>query len=337
MKKVVIILLSLALIAGMLAACGKSNNETTTLPAAPSAEKHSVVTTIFPVYDWVRALLGSRAAEYDLTMLLDSGVDLHNYQPSAADIVKISNCDVFIYVGGESDAWTQDVLAQAENKDMIVINLLETLGDRVKAEEVKEGMEAEHEHEHDHEHQHEEGEEEMDEHVWLSVKNAALLCEFIAGKLGEMDEGNKAVYDANAAAYVQQLNALDREYQAAVDAAPVKTVLFGDRFPFRYMVDDYGLDYYAAFVGCSAESEASFETIVFLAKKIDELGLKAILQIETADGMIAGTIRDNTQTKDQTILTMNSLQSATAVDVENGLSYLEVMQSNLEVLKQALV
>ena len=334
MKKIIIILLSVALIAGMLAACGKPNDETTTLPAAPAAEKHSVVTTIFPVYDWVRSLLGSRAADYDITMLLDSGVDLHNYQPSAADIVKISNCDVFIYVGGESDGWTQDVLAQAENKDMIVINLLETLGDRVKAEEVKEGMEPEHEEEPD---DAEDGEEEeYDEHVWLSLKNAAILCAYIADRLAEAAPEDKADIEANAAAYAEQLNALDARYEAAVNAAKVKTLLFGDRFPFRYLVDDYGLDYFAAFVGCSAETEASFETIAFLANKVDELGLNAIMQIETADGSIDETIKNTSKAKNQTIYTLDSLQSATAKDVADGKTYLGTMEANLATLTEAL-
>ena len=334
MKKIIIILLSVALIAGMLAACGKPNDETTTLPAAPAAEKHSVVTTIFPVYDWVRSLLGSRAADYDITMLLDSGVDLHTYQPSAADIVKISNCDVFIYVGGESDGWTQDVLAQAENKDMIVINLLETLGDRVKAEEVKEGMEPEHEEEPD---DAEDGEEEeYDEHVWLSLKNAAILCAYIADRLAEAAPEDKADIEANAAAYAEQLNALDARYEAAVNAAKVKTLLFGDRFPFRYLVDDYGLDYFAAFVGCSAETEASFETIAFLANKVDELGLNAIMQIETADGSIAETIKNTSKAKNQTIYTLDSLQSATAKDVADGKTYLGTMEANLATLTEAL-
>ena len=359
LKKIICVLLTLALVLGAFAACG-SKTET---PAATTAEKtdesgasateakpedtakrFSIVTTIFPIYDWVRNLLGDRAADCDMTMLLDSGVDLHSYQPTAADILKVSHCDMFLYVGGESDEWVDDVLAQAENKDMLAVNLLDALGDSVKVEEVKEGMEAEHDHDHDedepqeaeHDHDHEEEEVEYDEHVWLSVKNAAALCEVIAGKLGEMDEVNKEIYDANAAAYIEQLNALDADYQAAVDAAAVKTVVFGDRFPFRYLVDDYGLDYYAAFVGCSAESEASFETVVFLSKKIDELGLKAILQIETADGRIADTIRQNTETKDQAVLTMDSLQSVTAGRLEQGVDYLGVMRNNLEVLRQAL-
>jgi zinc transport system substrate-binding protein len=361
-KKIICVLMTLALVLGAFAACGGKTNEPAATTAdktedsgAPTAEdaagtddtarRFSIVTTIFPVYDWVRNLLGDRAADCDITMLLDSGVDLHNYQPTAADILKVSHCDLFLYVGGESDEWVEDVLAQAENRDMLTVNLLETLGDRVKEEEVKEGMEAEHDHDHDHdgdeaeeaEHDHDHEEEaEYDEHVWLSVKNAAALCGVIAGKLGEMDEGNKAVYDANADAYIEKLNALDADYQAAVDAAAVKTVVFGDRFPFRYLVDDYGLDYYAAFVGCSAESEASFETVVFLANKIDELGLHAILQIETADGRIADTVRQNTAAKDQTVLTMDSLQSVDAGRVAQGVDYLSVMRDNLAVLQQAL-
>ena len=328
MKKIFVILLTLALLCGALCACGGPADKPQT------AEKYSIVTTIFPEYDWVRCLLGDAAQDFDLTILLDSGADLHNYEPSAADVVKVSGCDMFIFVGGESDDWVDGVLAQATNKDMTVINLMEVLGDRVKTEEVKEGMEAEHEH------GHEEGEEEegpeTDEHVWLSLKNAAILCEFIAEKLGAMAPEQKAAVDANAAAYVAQLNALDAEYQAAADGAAVKTLLFGDRFPFRYLTDDYGLDYYAAFVGCSAESEASFETIAFLANKADELGLKAIMQIETADGTIAETIKNTTTTKDQTIYTLDSLQSTTAKDVAEGKTYLDTMKNNLAVLKDAL-
>ncbi len=188
---------------------------------------------------------------------------------------------------------------------------------------------------HEHDNGHEE-EKEFDEHVWLSLKNAAKLCEYIARKLSEIDADNKDVYTANANSYIEKLNALDVKYKEAVNAGKTKTLLFGDRFPFRYLTDDYGLDYYAAFVGCSAESEASFETIMFLANKVDELGLKAIMQIESADGKIARTIKDTTKTKDQTILTLNSMQSTTAADVKDGASYLSIMEKNLEVLKDAV-
>ncbi len=505
MKKAISIILCLMMIVCIAAGCGKAGSGDT-----PRSEKISIVTTIFPEYDWVRQILGEKAAAADMTMLLDNGVDLHSYQPSASDILKIGNCDLFIYVGGESDGWVDDTLSTAQNKDMVVVNLLEELGDAVKDEEIVEGMEAEHDHEHEHEeieesdikdrtlaefagswkslhplladgeleeflehkaedteedgvtveslrekyttnwacdavnitvegdritfedadgktvsgsysyagfapvkaddgditgvryqferkegdgpkyvqmndhgHEpaeavehfhvyfgdesfaalmdsetnpffvagemsaaeiteeltggHDHGEEgEKDEHVWLSLRNAAALCKVIAEKLGEVDSANKDIYTANANAYIEKLNTLDSQYKDAVAAAKTKTLLFGDRFPFRYLADDYGLDYYAAFVGCSAESEASFETIAFLAGKVDELGLSTILQIESADGKIANTIKATTKAKNQTILTLDSMQSATTTDIENGVTYLSVMEKNLDILKDAL-
>ena len=348
-KRVLCVILTLLFVIGIFAACGtKSPAENGgAADTAPAEQKLSIVTTIFPLYDWTRELLGDAADQCDLTMLMDSGVDLHNYQPSAEDILKISSCNLFLYVGGESDKWVTDVLAQATNKDMEVIDLLETMGDRVKMEEEKEGMEHHHDddaHEeidteeagHEDAHDHEGEEPEYDEHVWLSLKNAVFLCDEIAARLQKLLPEQTDAINKNRETYTARLQSLDGEYQAAANAAAVKTVLFGDRFPFRYMVDDYGLDYYAAFSGCSAETEASFSTISTLAAKVDELGLHAVLQIETADGSIAKTIIQNTQTKDQKILTMNSLQSVTSKDVGTGVTYYTVMQSNLEVLKQAL-
>ena len=323
MKKRISILLAAALLLGCLAGCGAGN--------VPGADRLQIVTTIFPTYDWVRSILGDNPADAELTMLLDSGVDLHSYQPTAEDILKISTCDLFIYVGGESDTWVADVLKQATNKNMIVLNLLDVLGEGVKEEEVVEGMQAEEEEE-----EGEEEEPEYDEHVWLSLKNAAVLTEQISQALQTADASNAETYRKNAAAYAEQLNALDAEYQAAVDAAGVRTLLFGDRFPFRYLVDDYGLSYYAAFVGCSAESEASFETVTFLANKLDELRLPAVLTIEGTDQRIAETIIQSTQTKDQQILSMDSMQSTTAKDVQDGANYLAVMEKNLTALKGAL-
>ena len=529
-KKIFALLLALLMLASVLAGCASEqvNNDTnpetkpdasanTDVNAKPAAEKApekslKIVTTIFPEYDWVHEVLGDQAENDELTMLLDNGVDLHSYQPTADDIVKISDCDLFIYVGGESDGWVDDALKNATNKNMKVIDLLEVLGDSVKAEEVVEGMqETEHDHGHDHskevstfeddevqdrslsdwagdwqsaypfaldgtlddafaamaeegemtadeyktyyqngyktditnidiegdhieftyedgkkvgsdykyvgyyiqnwstgtkaamyrfeaadkdsgapvyiefndhmieptaaEHfhirmsnesfdaivdpenswptffpadmtgeeicEHMEGhdhehEEEADEHVWLSLKNAEVLVNAISKSLQELDPDNKDTYAANSDAYVKKLAALDADYQAAVDAASNKTVLFGDRFPFRYLVDDYGLNYYAAFVGCSAETEASFETISFLAKKVDELKLPCVLTIEGAQHKIAETIVQNTAEKNQKVLTMDSMQSTTSKDVKNGTTYLSVMEKNLSVLKETL-
>ncbi len=335
MKKITALLLALFVLVGALAGCGKQNDTNKT-------DKLSIVTTIFPEYDWVREILGDKADNAEITMLLDNGVDLHSYQPTADDIVKISDCDLFIYVGGESDGWVEDALRNAANRNMKVINLLEVLGDSVKTEEIVEGMqEEEHEHEDAEEHEHEdaeehEHEEEADEHVWLSLKNAKMLVRVISKALQELDPDNKDIYAANADAYVKKLSALDAEYQAAVDAASNKTILFGDRFPFRYLVDDYGLRYYAAFVGCSAETEASFETISFLAKRVDEWKLPCVLTIEGAQHKIAETVVRNTTAKNQRVLTMDSMQSTTTQDVKNGTTYLSVMEKNLSVLKEAL-
>ena len=327
MKKITALLLALFMLVGALAGCGKQNDTNQT-------DKLSIVTTIFPEYDWVREILGEKADNAKITMLLDNGVDLHSYQPTADDIVKISDCDLFIYVGGESDEWVEDALRNAANGNMKVINLLEVLGDSVKTEEIVEGMqEEEHEHEDAEEHEHE---EEADEHVWLSLKNAKMLVRVISKALQELDPDNKDIYAANADAYVKKLSALDAEYQTAVDAASNKTILFGDRFPFRYLVDDYGLRYYAAFVGCSAETEAGFETISFLAKRVDELKLPCVLTIEGAQHKIAETIVRNTTAKNQRVLTMDSMQSTTSKDVKNGTTYLSVMEKNLSVLKEAL-
>ncbi|MCR4600497.1 MAG: metal ABC transporter substrate-binding protein [Clostridia bacterium] len=334
-NKIIALLLATATAAFGFTGCGAQSTGGQE-SAAPdnSGEALKIVTTVFPEYDWVKEILGDKADKAELTLLLDNGVDLHSYQPTAEDIAKISECDLFIYVGGESDGWVEDALAEVKDRDIRVVNLMETLGDSVKEEEVVEGMEAEEEEESE-EAEEEEG-PEYDEHVWLSLKNAQILVNKIAEEMGAADAENADAYKANAKAYGEKLAGLDSEYKSAVDAAPVKTLLFGDRFPFRYMVDDYGLDYYAAFVGCSAETEASFETVVFLAGKVDELGLGSVLTIESSDGKIAKTIIDNTRSKDQQVLTLDSMQSTTSEDIEKGASYLAIMKSNLEVLKAAL-
>ena len=326
--------------------------------AGAKSNKLQIVTTIFPEYDWVMNVLGDKASNADVTMLLDNGVDLHSFQPTASDIMKISSCDLFVYVGGESDGWVEDALKEAVNKNMIVIDLMDELGDTVKEEEIIEGMQGEDEdhdhddhdedhdhdddHDHDedhegeHEHHHEEGEVEYDEHVWLSLKNAQVLVKSISDALQKLDSANAETYKKNADSYIESLKALDADYKAAVDAASNKTILFGDRFPFRYMVDDYGLTYYAAFVGCSAETEASFETITFLSKKVDELSLPAVLTIEGKDKRVAETIIENTASKNQKVLTLDSMQSVSSSDIKNGTTYLSIMESNLSVLKEAL-
>ena len=334
------LILAVLCICVMLVGCGSKGevapaeaNDSTQETAADEGKTISVVTTIFPEYDWVRQIVGSND-NVEITMLLDNGVDLHSYQPTADDIMKIASCDLFIYVGGESDEWVEDALAESTNPDMKVINLLETLGDKVQEEEVVEGLEAEEEEEDG-----EEGEEEeveYDEHVWLSLKNAEILVDEIANQLAAIDADSADTYKTNAGNYVSELTALDEKYATAVSEGNTDTILFGDRFPFRYLVDDYGLNYYAAFVGCSAETEASFETITFLAGKVDELGLSTVFTIENSDQKIAETIISNSNSKDAQILTMDSMQTTTSADVENGVTYLGVMESNLKALSEGL-
>ncbi len=337
MNRILAVILSLALLPACLGA-----------GAAANEKKLSVVTTIFPIYDWTREIAGSNG-HTDITLLLDSGVDLHSYQPTAADIMKIASCDVFIYVGGESDEWVEDALKEAVNPDMAVISLLEILGDDVRTEEIVEGMEHEHDHGEDHDaeghdhdgedhehHDEHEHEEEADEHVWLSLRSAQKLVSAIALKLGEADPARADDYQAHAAAYCGKLSALDVRYTEAVGQAAHKTILFGDRFPFRYLADDYGLTYYAAFSGCSAETEASFRTIAFLAQKVDELGLPAVLTIEGSDHRIAQTVIQTTKEKKQKLLTLDSMQGTTAADVQAGVSYLSIMEDNLLALSEAL-
>ena len=336
--------------------CG-NNDQSANEITGIEGKKYSIVCTTFPQYDWMREIIGEEVEHFDLTLLLDNSADLHNYQPTAEDIAKISTADMFVYGGGVSESWVEHVLEESINKEMKVVNLMEALGDAVKQEEMVEGMqESQHahddeDHEHDEEehsnnknedHEHDEDDHdydeaiEKDEHVWLSIKNASALVEVLTETLEDIDPEHEESYEANEAAYLEKLSVLDQQYKEAVERAATKTILFGDRFPFRYLADDYGLSYYAAFVGCSADTEASFETVAFLAGKVDELELDTILVLEGSDQKLANTIKQATQNKDQEILQMNSIQSVSSKAVEGGLAYLQVMQDNLEVLKKAI-
>ena len=375
-----------------LVACNDSSDK------KPEQTKLSIVTTIYPEYAWVKEILGQRADSVELTLLIKNGVDLHSYKPTAQDIAKIASANMVVYVGGESDKWIKDALAATPKKGRSEINLMEALGDRVKAEEIVEGMEAEHhhhhheehaeEHEHEHHSEHAEAHEhhehhnkhaqyhskiakkhehhnkhdeehehhsehaeahehhddhdheheiENDEHVWLSLKNAEIFVQKITVELAKLDMAHATAYKDNATDYIAKIKALDGDYRATIENAPRKTILFGDRFPFRYLVDDYGIKYYAAFVGCSAESEASFETIAFLASKMDSDSLPAILTIEKGNKKIANAVlAASKNSKDAQILTINSMQAVTEQQIAEGESYLSIMQTNLEILKKAL-
>lgn len=326
-----------------------------------NSNKISIVCTTFPQYDWVKNILGEEAERFNVTLLLDNGVDMHSYQPAVKDIATAGSSNLFIYVGGESDTWVEDALKEAKNKDLKAINLMETLGNSVKEEEVVEGMQEEREslgHSHEksskekqeqtqkesHENSQEingqkeaaDEEPEYDEHIWLSIRNAEIMVKNIEKAIEQLDSDNAKVYQTNAENYIKKLDTLDKQYANTIQNAKYKAILFGDRFPFRYMADDYDLKYYAAFAGCSAETMAGFETVTFLAKKADELRLPVILTIENSDGRIAEAVKSNTTKKNQKILAMNSLQSVTKEQIADGITYLQVMQENLFVLSEAL-
>lgn len=502
MKKIMSIFIAMALLINSLVACGSTD----TKQVEQSDNKDiKIVATIFPIYDWVKNILGEKFNKDNLSILLDNSVDLHNYQPTSADIIKISNSDLFIYVGGESDEWVEDVLSQVQNKNLKAINLLELLGKDARIEEEKEGMEEDHEHSHEHDHmdieqsdiknrtltefngkwksiypmldggeldayvtehakehneefaevknelaekwesdiktvsinndiiafekldgskqeakydykgysiiKDEDGEiknvrykfetsdneapkfiefndhgympseevehfhmyvgsdsfealdnsvvnpyfvmesldvesiiaqlsggheEEYDEHVWLSLKNAKKLVPAISNVIKELDSENANLYDANTSKYIEDLQSLDNAYKDMANNAQNKMLIFGDRFPFLYMVKDYGLDYYAAFKGCSAETEASFKTIAFLTQKLDEYNLDYVMTIEGIDHKIAETIIENSNNKNRTILELNSMQSTTTNDINAGANYIDIMKKNLEVLKNII-
>ena len=322
------------------------------------SHEFSIITTIYPEYAWTKEILGTRTDSVNLTLLIKNGIDLHSYKPTAHDVAKIASADMVIYVGGESDEWIKDALTASPKKGRVEINLMEALGDRVKAEEIVEGMQAEEEHHHEHaeaheadehehydhehaeaheehehaeahEHHHHDEEVENDEHVWLSLKNAEILVKKIAEELSKIDVTHASAYKQNAEAYIAQIQSLDAEYRTAVESAARKTVLFGDRFPFRYLVDDYGIKYYAAFVGCSAESEA--------AGKMDAESLPVIFTIENSNGKIAkAVLAASKKSQNAQILTINSMQSITEEQINNGINYLSLMRANLENLKKAL-
>lgn len=288
--------------------------------------KKTIICTIYPQYDWIMNIVGDKTDIFDISYLTQKGMDLHNYQPNIQDIAKLTECDLFVFVGGESDKWVQKAVSQAKNKSLKAFNMMEILADKVREEEFVEGME----------HNHEEDEAEYDEHVWLSLKNAKIIVEKLSAQIAELDSANSKFYKSNAQSYIAKLDKLDKEYEQAVSSSKNKTILFGDRFPFRYLADDYGINYFAAFVGCSADTEASFETIAFLSKKVDELNLHTILTIEKSDKKIAETIKKNSKSKNQKILEMNSIQSVSAREIKNGTNYIELMEQNLSVLKTAL-
>ena len=297
--------------------------------------KLNIVTTIFPEYDWTRNILGNREADVNLTMLLDNGTDLHSFQPAVKDIMKVSSCDLLIYVGGESDQWIEDALESAQNKDMKTINLMEVLGDTIKEEETVEGMQdSEHEHGHEDEHAHEgEDEKEYDEHVWTSIRNAERMSASIADELMSVDSKNSKYYNDRKTNYISQLDSLDKKFTEVANNKKRDTLVFGDRFPFLYFVSDYNLGYECAFPGCSHETEPSTAVVSHLVDFTREHDIPVVFYLELSSGKIARIISEDSSAK---TMQFSSCHNVTKDDFENGATYISVMEQNLEALKEAL-
>lgn len=280
-------------------------------------KKFSIVTTNFPAYDFARAVASDQA---QIKILLKPGVDMHSYEPSPEDIIDIENCSLFIYTGGESDEWVEGILENTRN-----INTLRMM-DAVKPvkEEIVEGMESEEE---------DKEEVEYDEHVWTSLRNAQLIIDAIQNKLSEIHPDERASFAQNSANYKTRLADLDQKFQSIVDNSSRRTLIFGDRFPLRYFVDDYNLEYFAAFPGCSEQNEASSKTISYLVNKIKTEEIPVVLKIELTSDSIAQTIADETGAK---VLVFSAAHNISAEDFENGRTYADIMKANLAVLEEAL-
>ncbi len=311
MKKT-IILLALALLLG-LSACGQP-------PEQELNSELSIVTTLFPAYDFAREIAGDRAA---VTLLVPPGAEAHSFEPTAKDMIRIRDCDLFFCNGGESEAWVEELLADREIETLVMLDCVNAL-----EEEVREGMQEIRE-----EHEHEEEGPEYDEHVWTSPVNAKRICQALCERLCALDPEGESVYRANLERYTAELDELDAAFRRTVENGSRRTLIFADRFPVRYFVEEYGLEYYAAFPGCADDTEPSARTVAFLIDKVREEGVPAVFTIEFSNEKMADVICEDTGCRK---LRFHSCHNVSAEELESGVSYLALMRGNLEALKEAL-
>ena len=326
MKKLISIALFSALMLGALIGCTQNNGGSP--DTSPDGEKSvSVVTTIFAPYDFTRVITGGNV---NLTMLLPPASESHSYEPTPQDIIKIQNSDVFIYIGGETDSWAAEILKSMDTNKMRIISMMECV-DTVE-EEIVEGMQADHDEDsHDEDDLHEE--KEFDEHVWTSPKNAKLIVQKICDTLCEADAENESIYKENTERFLSELSELDNEFQSVVDSASRRVIVFGDRFPFRYFADAYDLEYFAAFPGCSTETEASAATVAFLIDKINAEDIPVVFHAELSNQKMADIISEGTGAK---ILQLHACHNVSKAEFESGIGYLELMRQNVQNLKEAI-
>lgn len=315
MKRILTFLITILLVLPIFSGCGSFGNDN---------GKIKIVCTTFPVYDWVKDIInGTHSDKFEVTLLGGNG-DLHSYQPSAQDIALIQKCDLFIYVGGVSDGWTKDVLKNGDVKTLRLFDVLE--GNLLCVDEGHEG--------HNHK------AEEYDEHIWLSLRLANLSIDAIYEKIvdvaGEKDSGEVVEYAKNKENLKGFIDELDKEYRRVVEEAENKTIVFADRFPFLYMTEEYGIEVFAAFAGCSADQDASFEVIAHLAEAVDNHEKKAVIVLENSNQSVAETVIKSTKNKNAEIVVMNSCQTIDEQEIAQGADYLKIMEENLNALKKAL-
>lgn len=327
MKKLLSIFLSTVVICSLfsISGCGKTEK------VQKSDGKISIVTTIFPYYDFVRQLAGDKA---DVRLLLSPGSDPHSYEPTPSDIVAIENCDLFIYNGGESDEWVDGVLSSIENKNVKVMKMMEyvTLRHEQSMDHNHEHAEHEDMDDNDEGHDHEEG-EEYDEHIWTSIRNAERMSASIADELISLDSKNSDYYYEKKADYISSLDSLDKKFTEVANNKKRDTLVFGDRFPFLYFVSDYDLGYECAFPGCSHETEPSTAVVSHLIDFTRENNIPVVFYLELSSGKIAQIISEDSSAK---TMQFSSCHNVTKEDFENGATYISVMEQNLEALKEAL-
>ena len=322
MRRAISLLIALTLVVLSLSSCA----------VAPDNGQTDIVCTVFPIYDWAQNLLGGDTDGVSTRLLVNRGTDPHSYTPTPTDIAALHGADILIYVGGESDAWIEDVLSTIKNKEIKLIKLIDLLGDRaLDADEDCTDSDC---HDHEHDHEHEAG--AYDEHVWLSLKNAEILCEALTAELSAALPASAEKIMANGTAYKEKLSALDTRFAEEIEKAPKELLIFADRFPFRYLTEDYSLEYEAAFSGCSADSEASFETVVRLSDKLKASDVGALMILESSSEDLARTVISNSGCEGIRIIRIDSMQSITSRDIERGETYLSIMEKNLAALIAAL-
>lgn len=323
-RRILAAVLMLCLLLGTLAGCARRENDGTV----------RVVCTVFPIYEWARGVVGETEG-VEVILLVDNGTDLHSFQPTTQDLITMISSDLLLYVGGASESWVEQGLKNREDTAGTVLDLSTAEGVILRSPSAESIVE-----EHDHSHGHDEGHDaehtETDEHIWLSLTNAAACTEAIADALCALDAANAEQYRQNAETYVERLLALDGAYADAVAQAKEPTLLFADRFPFVYLAEDYGIRYVAAHAGCTTEVDATPSTVIHLAEHVDEWGLRTVCVTESSDGSLAQSVIRATEKKDQRIAVLDSMQSVTAEEIASGTTYFSIMEENLSVLRGIL-